>query len=43
MVAMSAKAQRIEVVDSDGNGIHLVSVLTEDGNMIGTTSLEGVI
>ena len=41
--AMSAKAQRIEVVDSDGNGIHLVSVLTEDGNMIGTTSLSGVI
>ena len=43
LVAMIAKAQRIEVVDSDGNGIHLVSVLTEDGNMIGTTSLEGVI
>lgn len=43
MAAMSAKAQRIEVVDSDGNGIHLVSVLTEEGNMIGTTSLEGVI
>ena len=42
-VAMGAEAQRIEVVDSDGNGIHLVTVLTEDGNMIGTTSLEGVI
>ena len=43
LTALSAKAQKIEVVDSDGNGIHLVTVLTEDGNMIGTTSLEGVI
>ena len=43
MAAVSARAQKIKVVDSDGNGIHLVSVLTEDGNMIGTTSLEGVI
>ena len=43
MTAIGAKAQRIQVVDSDGNGIHLVSVLTEEGNMIGTTSLEGVI
>ena len=43
MAVVGAKAQRIQVVDSDGNGIHLVSVLTEEGNMIGTTSLEGVI
>ena len=43
LLAASAAAQRLEVVDSDGNGIHLVTVLTEDGNMIGTTSLEGVI
>ena len=43
LAAISAKAQKIEVVDSDGNGIHLVTVLTEDGNMIGTTNLEGVI
>lgn len=43
MTAIVARAQRIQVVDSDGNGIHLVSVLTEEGNMIGTTSLEGVI
>lgn len=43
MAVIGAKAQRIKVVDSDGNGIHLVRVLTEDGNMIGTTSLEGVI
>ena len=43
LAAVGARAQRITVVDSDGNGIHLVSVLTEEGNMIGTTSLEGVI
>ena len=43
LIATAAKAQKIEVVDTDGNGIHLVTVLTEDGNMIGTTSLEGVI
>lgn len=43
LVAISAKAQKITVVDSDGNGIHLVTVLTEDGNMIGTTDLSGTI
>ena len=43
MTALGVQAQRLEVVDTDGNGIHLVSVLTEEGNMIGTTSLEGVI
>ena len=43
IAATGARAQRIQVVDSDGNGIHLVCVLTEEGNMIGTTSLEGVI
>ncbi|MBO7138141.1 MAG: hypothetical protein J6V92_06715 [Bacteroidaceae bacterium] len=43
MTALGVQAQRLEVVDTDGNSIHLVSVLTEEGNMIGTTSLEGVI
>lgn len=43
LIARSAEAQKITVVDNDGNGIHLVTVLTEDGNMIGLTSLEGVI
>ena len=36
-------AQRIEVVDTDGNGISLVSVLTEDGVYIGKTDLNGVL
>ena len=43
LVAISAEAQKLTVVDSDGNGIHLVTVLTEDGNMIGTTDLSGTI
>ena len=43
LVVLCAKAQKLEVVDSDGNGIHLVTVLIEDGNMIGTTDLGGTI
>lgn len=40
--SMYVGAQRISVVDDQGNGIHLVTVLTEDGNMIGITNLEGM-
>ena len=43
MTAMSAQAQKIEVVDASGQGIPLVSVLTEDGTYIGTTDLDGVL
>lgn len=43
MTAMSAMAQRIEVVDAEGNGIPLVSVTTEDGVFVGTTDLNGVL
>lgn len=43
MAAISAKAQKMTVLDSEGNGIHLVTVLTEDGNMIGLTDLNGTI
>ena len=43
MTAMSAQAQKIEVVDADGNGIPLVSVTTEDGVYIGKTDLNGVL
>ena len=43
MTAVSAMAQRIEVVDADGNGIPLVSVMTEDGVYIGKTDLNGVL
>lgn len=43
MVAVGIKAQKITVVDNEGNGIHLVTVLTEDGNMIGVTDLGGTL
>ena len=31
MTVMGAQAQKIQVVDNDGNAIPLVSVMTEDG------------
>ena len=43
MAAMSAQAQKIQIVDNDGNAIPLVSVLTEDGVLIGTTGMDGVL
>ena len=43
MTAMNAIAQRVEVTDANGQGIPLVSVLTDEGNLIGTTDLNGII
>ena len=43
MTAMSAQAQKIEVVDAEGYGIPLVSVQTANGVLIGTTDLNGVV
>lgn len=43
MAAMNVQAQKIQVVDDDGNGIPLVTVLTENGVIIGTTNLDGVL
>lgn len=43
MTAMSAQAQKIKIVDNDGNAIPLVSVLAEDGTYIGTTDFDGVL
>ncbi len=43
MVAISTKAQKIEVVDSDGNAVPYASVLTADAEYIGITDLEGVL
>lgn len=37
------QAQKIHVVDDNGNDIPLVSVLTEDGVLIGTTDIDGVL
>lgn len=43
MAALSAQAQKIKTLDSDGNAIPLVSILTEDGVLIGTTDISGVL
>lgn len=43
MVAMYARAQKIEVVDSDGYGIPYASVLTVGAEYVGITNLEGVL
>lgn len=43
LAAISARAQRIEVVDSEGHGIPYASVLTAEAEYIGTTDLDGVL
>ena len=43
IASMNVCAQRIQVVDNDGNAIPLVSVMTQDGTYIGTTDLNGVL
>ena len=43
MTAMGAQAQKIEVVDANGNGIPMVSVTTESGEYIGKTDLNGML
>ena len=37
------QAQRIEVVDTEGNPIPLVYLLTEEGNLVGSTDMNGVL
>lgn len=39
--AIGIKAQKVQVVDDEGMGIPLASILTEEGVMIGSTNLEG--
>lgn len=41
MTVLTVKAQKIVVVDVDGDPIPLAMVLTADGNIIGTTNLNG--
>lgn len=43
MTTVTADAQRIRVTDDEGIAIPLVSVLTTDGVLIGTTNLDGVL
>ena len=42
MTAMAVNAQTIKVVDGDGQPLPLVTILNEDGVMIGTTDMEGM-
>ena len=41
--AVSVKAQRIEIVDMDGNAVPYASVMTADAALIGVTGTDGVI
>lgn len=43
LVVIGAKAQKVEVFDTDGNPVPYASVLTPDAEFIGTTNLEGVL
>ena len=43
LIAIGTKAQKIEVVDTDGNGIPYASILTPDADYIGVTNLEGIL
>lgn len=43
LLTLCASSQKLTVVDGDGSGIHLVTVLDEEGNMIGSTDLSGTI
>lgn len=43
IAVVSVQAQKIKTVDTDGNAIPLVSVMTEDGVLIGTTDLNGIL
>jgi hypothetical protein len=43
MTAMSAQAQRIQTVDKDGQPVPYASIISEDGQIIGTTDLNGVL
>ncbi len=42
-LATVARAQKITVVDSDGNGVSYASVLTPEAEYIGITDLDGVL
>ena len=43
MVTMGAKAQKIQTVDKDGQPIPYASIISEDGQFIGTTDLNGIL
>lgn len=42
LTAMTANAQRIRVTDSEGQAVPFVTILNDEGAMIGTTDIEGM-
>ena len=40
MTAINAQAQKIQTVDKDGQPIPYASIISEDGNIIGTADLQ---
>ena len=43
MVTMGIKAQKIQIVDKDGQPVPYASVIAEDVKYIGTTDLNGIL
>ena len=43
MIAASAAAQKLQVVDEDGQPVPYATISGEDGNFIGTTNIDGVL
>jgi len=43
VMAASAKAQKLQTVDKDGQPVPYASVISQDGKFIGTTDLNGVL
>ena len=43
MTAMTANAQRIQVVDNTGQGVPYATVMTTDAELIGTTGIDGAL
>ena len=43
MTAMSVNAQKLEIVDKDGNAVPYASVMTADAALIGVTGMDGTI
>ena len=43
LIATSASAQKLQTVDKDGQPVPYASIIGEDGSIIGTTNLEGIL
>ena len=43
MAAMGAQAQKVVVVDTEGNGVPYASVMTAEAEFVGVTDLDGVL